>query len=63
MCQRRLQLRPARRLVDFLNHAESAAETAGSTVEPTLASIDGTAERVDASGELEALFILKPREE
>jgi hypothetical protein len=33
-------------LVDFVNHAESAAEAAG-----------------DASAELEALFVLKPREE
>ena len=47
-------------LVNFVNHAESAMDAAGHPQEPVFGSIDCAAERVDASAELEDLFVLKP---
>ena len=50
-------------LVNFVNDADSA-EGAADAPEPVFGSIDCAAsERVDASAELEALFVLKPRDE
>jgi hypothetical protein len=50
-------------LFDFVNHAECAEDAAGHEQEPVFGSIDGAAERADASAELEALFVLKPRDD
>ncbi len=50
-------------LVNFVNHAASAEDAAGHAQEPAVGSIDGAAPaRVDASADLEDLFVLKPRE-
>ena len=50
-------------LVDFVNYADCAEDAAGHALAPVFGSIDCAAERADASAELEALFVLKPREE
>ena len=51
-------------LLDFVNDAEGAEDAADQAQKPVFAAIDSAAtERSDASPDLEALFVLKPRDD